>query len=103
MNRNRSKKQARREKEDPYSQDGSHEGEEVLDEDELKEIEFLEKYRNALWTRVIKINETETGQISFYNIKEELEEFSANPLPSKKTKKKKWQLIFDPERLEKDS
>ena len=52
---------------------------------------------------MIKINDTQIGQISIFNLKEELEEFKANPLPSKKTKKKKWQPIFDPEKLVKDN
>ena len=70
---------------------------------EMAHEEFeLPKNKNEKWSQVITIGKTAASQINLVCLQDALEEHNADPLPAIKSKKKPWEMVFDPEQLLKD-
>jgi hypothetical protein len=59
----------------------------------------VEKFTNEKWTKIIKIQDNQHNPDNLFLLVDELYEFMEDPPPIKKPKKKRWELIFDPEKM----
>ena len=63
----------------------------------LAEEEEKPKYTNEKWSQLIAIGRTNASEISLVRLADALEENLMDPLPARKSKRKPWAIVFDPE------
>ena len=68
-------------------------------QDGYNDVQEKPKFMNNLWSNVIQLRVSTYASIHLSSIQEGFDQMKGDPIAPKKTTKKTWELLFDPELL----